>query len=164
MSDTATRPSFGARFARALGGIVLALLNATLILVIVAAIVGLMLVGRVRTLATDVADDVTQAALASAGLDPAQALSQIHDLSEEVAGLRTAIAQRGTDIDQRVEALSARLDTVQETIEALRARKIALTDAVIARAADAASDAMSRTATDVLERIQACKAPAAGSG
>lgn len=159
MTAAETTPSFGARLGRTVGKLVLALLNATLLLFIVAAIAGIILVGKVRTLATDVAADVTQAAVASTGLNPADALAELRLVSTEIEALRTTIAERRGDLDERVTALDERLDRVQTTIQSLRERKIELTDAVIDKAASAASTA----ANDVLKSLRNCRAPNAES-
>jgi uncharacterized protein YdcH (DUF465 family) len=160
MTDAGSKPSFGARLARAVGGLVLALLNATLLLFIVAAILGLVLIGKVRTLATDVAGDVTSAAISSTGLDPADTLAELRLTSSEMAELRTTIAEHRDDLDERVQALDERLAGIQAKIRVLRQQKIALTDAVIDKAANAASTAATTAANDILKTLRACRAPA----
>jgi hypothetical protein len=163
MTGAESTPTFGARLSRTAGKLVLALLNATLLLFIVAAIVGIVLIGKVRTLATDVAGDVTRSAIASTGLDPAATLAELRLVSGEIVDLRTAIEERRGDLDVRTAALDDRLKTVQATIRSLRDRKIELTDAVIDRAARAASTATTNTADAVLKRLRDCPAPDPGS-
>lgn len=142
MSEAGSTPTFGSRLGRAISNLLLAVLNATLVLFIVAAIAGIVLIGKARTFASDIAGDVTQAAISSTGLQPADALSELRMVSTEIRDLKVAIAERGTDVDQRVAQLSARLDSVQATIDGLRSRKVEMTDAVIDRAGVALGNAM----------------------
>ncbi|WP_436644099.1 hypothetical protein [Microbaculum sp. FT89] len=155
MTQTQSQPSFGARFGRTIGNLLLALINATLLLFIVAAISGIVLIGKVRTFSTDIAGDVTEAAIASTGLNPADALAELRVASTEIAELRAAIGERRSDIDARVDALGVRLDTMQNTLQSLRERKIAITDAVIDKAATAAGNA--------LKDLRDCRPADAGS-
>lgn len=155
MTQSQSQPSFGARLGRTIGNLLLALFNATLLLFIVAAISGIILIGKVRTFSTDIAGDVTQAAIASTGLNPADALAELRVASTEIAELRVAIEERRSDLDARVDALGVRLDTMQATLQSLRERKIAITDAVIDKAATAAGTA--------LKDLRDCRPADAGS-
>ncbi|MEJ8570229.1 hypothetical protein [Microbaculum marinum] len=155
MTDAAARPGFGARLGRAAGNLFLALINATLILFIVAAVVGLLLIDRTRTIAADVASDVTRSAIASTGLDPADTLAELRVVSTEMVALRTALEERRTDLDERTQALAERLDALEATLQDLRGRREALTEAAIDRASIVAGNA--------LERLRGCTPSAAGS-
>ncbi len=155
MTQAQSQPSPGGRLGRTVGNLLLALLNATLLLFIVAAVTGILLVGKVRTLSADIAGDVTEAAIASTGLNPADALAELRVASTEIAELRASIQERRGDVDARVEALGARLDTMQATLQSLRERKIALTDAFIDKAATAAGTA--------LKDLRDCRPAGAGS-
>lgn len=147
--------SFGGRLGRAAGNLVLALINATLILVIVAAVLGLLLIDRTRTIAADVASDVTQAAISSTGLDPSDTLAELRVISTEMIELRTAIEDKRGDVDQKTAALAARLDTLEATLQSLKARKDDL--------AEAAIDQASIVAGNALERLRGCTPADVGS-
>lgn len=144
MTDTAVHPSFGARLRKTSGNLVLALLNATLLLFIAAAVLALVLIDRTRTIAADVTSEVTHAAIASTGLDPADTLAELRVVSTEMIELKTAIRERRGDLDARTVALSDRLDKLEATIDGLRARKDELADAAIDKASLVAGNALSR--------------------
>jgi hypothetical protein len=140
---------------RTIGNLLLALLNATLLLFIVAVVLGLVLIDRTRTIAADVAADVTQSAIASTGLDPADTLAELRVVSTEMIDLRTAIEERRSDLGERTQALSARLDTLESMLNDLSERKEEL--------ADAAIDKASIVAGNALERMRGCTPPGAGT-
>jgi len=142
MTDTGSRPSFGARLGRTIGNLVLALVNATLLLFIAAVVLALVLIDRTRTIAAYVASDVTQAAISSTGLDPADTLAELRIVSTEMVELRTAIQERRSDLDARTAALSERLGTLEATLEGLSARKEEFADAAIEKASIVAGNAL----------------------
>lgn len=154
MTDSGQSRTFGARLGRAVANLLLALLNATLLLFIIAAVTGLLLIGKVRTLASDVAGEVTQAAVSATGLQPADALAELRMISTEMRDLRTAIEDRRTDVADRVAVLSARLDGLQSDLDTMRERKIALTDRIVDRATAAIGEAV--------KSLRSCE-PGAGS-
>ena len=101
---------FRRRLARALGGLALALLNATLLLTVLALFFGW------RLAATAERVTATAAASAAAQLDRLDPVAgEIAALREEVAGLRAEIA---VGAGEGAEALAARLDTLEARLDA----------------------------------------------
>ncbi len=130
---------FGARLGSTLRNLLLALLNATLMLFILAAICGLLLIGKVRTLTTDITDDMARAAVSATGLDPAVALGELQALRTEVVDLRQALAARREDVTPIAERLEARLDRVETLLDQIRERRIEVTDRTVEGLSEAAS-------------------------
>lgn len=108
-----------ARLRRLPGQFLLALLNATAILIIVAAVLALTAVSRVE----QAAGLVTDAILAEVDVNPQQALDELRALSAEVEGLRTAIAEfepgGGALLEPARERLEDRLDDLQAQLDGL---------------------------------------------
>lgn len=139
MAGEPTGGGFGARLGSTLRNLLLALLNATLMLFILAAICGLLLIGQVRTLTTDITDDMARAAVSATGLDPAVALGELQGLRTEVVDLRQALAARREDVTPIAERLEARLDRVETLLDQIRERRIEVTDRTVEGLSEAAS-------------------------
>lgn len=93
----------------------IALLNATLLLVIVAAVSVAWAAYSLRDFASDTARDVTVSAIEAANLDPGTIVSELRNLDSEIEALRNAIEERQTD-GAALAALNARLDTLERQI------------------------------------------------
>ncbi|MFV0358965.1 hypothetical protein [Tropicimonas sp.] len=107
---------FSTRLWRSLGNIVLAMLNATLILIALCLFLGLRLAGTVN----DIATNVTQSAL-----DAAPLREEVREMTDQIAGLRSDLAAVGTGeladgATGQLAAIDARLDTLQTRAAALR--------------------------------------------
>ena len=126
MSDT-----FSSRLRRALGQLVIALVNATLILVVVALFLGLRLAGTAERV-TETA--VTAAAAQVAELRPLR--DEVSGLRAQVAGLRDDLqslrADAGATIDDKTAAALARLEAVDARLTAVSASLGPAVDAVAA--------------------------------
>jgi hypothetical protein len=155
MSESSSGRSFGSRLGRAIANLFLALLNATLLLFIVAVVVGLVFLVKAESLTADLAANVTRAAVASTGLNPPDTLAELRVVSTEMIELRTAIEEHRDDVDAKVAALDARLDGLQTTISTLRAQKIAMTETTI--------DRISAAVGATLNNLRHCKPDDAGS-
>lgn len=139
MTGEQTVSTFPARLRATLGNLLLALLNATLLLFILAAICGLLLIGKVRSLSADVAGEMSRAAVSATGLDPAAALGELQALRTEVVDLRQALAARREDVAPVAERLEARLDRVEAVLDEIRERRFELSDRTVNRLSEAAS-------------------------
>ena len=153
------RNSVSARLWRLPGQLLLALINATAILVIVAAILALVAFARLEHIAGDVASTLTEAVLARVDLKPGQALANLQSLTGEVRALGDALKETAAEGDP---LLQARIAQLKETLDALRAgidrlgdAKLMLTDEAIAR--------VGRAVTDALAKLGNCSPAAAGS-
>ena len=85
-------PGFSARLRRLPGQLVLALINATAILVIAAAILALVAISRIDHLAGRVAETMTDAVLAKAGGLPKDALADLPGSGRSCSGSATPCA------------------------------------------------------------------------
>lgn len=141
---TGDRSEFGlgARLRAALGNLLLAVLNATLLLLVVAMICGILLVDRVRGLGTEVAAEMSRAAVAATGLDPSAALGELRALRSEVVDLRQALGARREDAAPIAERLEARLDRVETLLAEIGQRRIEVTDRTVDRLSEAAGRLM----------------------
>lgn len=150
------RNGISARLWRIPRQLLLALINATAILVIVAAILAIVAMTRISHFADHVAATMTEAVLAKVGLPPKRALANLQDLTAEVRALGNTLRQikagehpvLQSDIEQLKQALTA----VNSSVDRLANAKSILTDEAI--------EQLGRTVTDTLMRLRDCS-PAA---
>lgn len=108
----------GRKLIKALGHLAIALINATLILVIVAALSLGYLVNAVNEATQDGAARVAEAAVAATGIEPGALREEVAQLRETVAGLRTDLANR--EGPGEAAALQRIEDELQEIATLLR--------------------------------------------
>ncbi len=106
------------RFVGLLKSLGVALLNATLVLVIVAAISVGWAAYSVREMAVDTARNVTIAAIEAANLDPRTVISELRSLESEIEALRINV-QEGQNDGAALRALQARLNKLERQIDLL---------------------------------------------
>ena len=132
------------------GQLLLALVNATALLVIVAAILVIVALNYVNNATAELAETVTDTVMAEIGIKPAELLTDIQELSAEIRDLRTALAEgraeRSDHIDQQIEAMT----------QALAALKATITNAGTQLADDAIRQ-MGNSITDGLLRLRHCQ-------
>jgi hypothetical protein len=132
--------------------LLLALINATALLVIIAAILALVAMARISHFADHVAATMTEAVLAKVGLPPKRALANLQELRAEVRTLGNTLRQikagehpvLQSDIEQLKQALTA----VNSSVDRLGNAKSILTDEVI--------EQLGRAVTDALMRLRDC--------
>src|SRR3954451_3724588 len=112
-------PRASARLRRVPGQLVLALINATAILVIAAAILALVAMARIDHLAGRVAATMTDAVLAKAGGLPREVLADLPRLRAELQRFGYALRERKLGENAAVQAEAAQL---REALAAARAR------------------------------------------
>ena len=139
----------GPRLRRLPGQFLLALVNATAILVIAAAVLAIIAVSRLES----TAGRVTDAVLAEIDVRPQDALDEIRDLSAEIQELRTAIANQASDegslLEPAIERFDARLHALQGQLNGLtEARRAVIRDGLESIAASLA---------EVAERLAGCR-------
>ena len=131
------RDELRARLRRLPRQLLLALINATAILVIVAAILAIVALSKVTHLADDVASTMTDAVLSRIDVKPKQIRANLQDVAVEVRALRRSLNQARTEgparLDPEVAKLNDRLSTLQASIEQLRQAKLSLVDEAITR-------------------------------
>lgn len=140
-----TEPSAGRSLGRAAWGVLVALINATLILVALCLWLGWKMVSEARGIGNDLAQNLVL-------LQPLQ--DPIRELSSEVTGLRADLA----GLDGKAEA-SAAVAALQTRLAAIEARILATTDRADALLADPGllvDRAVDRTAMQIREGIAAC--------
>jgi uncharacterized small protein (DUF1192 family) len=140
------------------GQFALALVNATAILVIVAAVLAMVAFSRVENLSETVAATATDAVLSRVDVDPQKALADLQDLRTDIRGLTAAL--EGADpgnlalSDAQVERLNARLGALQDNIQRLYDGRKLLVDEALAR--------IGRSLAQGLEQFGNCTRPATG--
>jgi hypothetical protein len=126
--------------------LLLALINATAILVIVAAILALVTIARVEHFAGNIVSTMTDAVLSKIDLPSKGVLANIRELNEEVRALHTAlqdIRERENPVLQlEIARLKESLNTFRVSVDQLRSSRSILTDAVVARFGDTITQAL----------------------
>ena len=135
MAESDFSNALGARLRRLPRDLLLALVNATAVLVLLAALAALWLVDRLQTAVADTAASATAAVLGTAGLDAAATLSELRDLNREVAALRTRLDRNeaGTPDSSDAAALSAQLQQIEAALQQLVDARGYITDRAIDR-------------------------------
>ena len=132
--------------------LLMALINGTAILVIVAAILALVATSKVTHLAENVSATMTDAVLSQINVEPRQLLAGIQSVGGDVRALAKTLKQARAEgtfrQDPEIEQLTERLDTLQASIERLGDARSTLVDEAIARIA--------RTVAEGLEKFRAC--------
>jgi hypothetical protein len=132
--------------------LLMALINGTAILVIVAATLALVATSKVTHLAENVASTMTDAVLARIDVQPQQFLAGIHSVGEDVHALAKTLKQAKAEgtfrQDPEIERLTERLGTLQASIGRLGDARSLLVEEAIARVA--------RAVAEGLENFRAC--------
>lgn len=132
--------------------LLMALINGTAILVIVAAILALVATSKVTHLAENVSATMTDAVLSRIDVEPQQLLAGIRGVGEDVRALAKTLKEARADETLRqnpeIERLSERLGTLQASIERLGDARSQLVEEAIAR--------VTRTVAEGLENFRAC--------
>jgi flagellar motility protein MotE (MotC chaperone) len=135
------------------GQLLLALINGTAILVIVAAILALVALSKVTHLADDVASTMTDAVLSRIDVKPQQVLADLQNVTTKVQELGKAFKQVKAEapdrLDPEVAKLNERLGALQANIEQLREARSSLIDEAIAR--------IGRALSETLQNLKGCK-------
>jgi len=145
MSEPATS-DFSRRLRKLPGQLLLALINGTAILVILAAILAMIATSRVTHLAQNVAATMTDAVLSRVGDNPRQLVQSIQRVSEDVHALTVALTKAeaggGAGLGPEVARLNERLDGLDANLDQLRGTRAQLLDELVARAGTAVSEAL----------------------
>jgi len=146
------RNGITARLWKLPGQLLLALINATAILVIVAAILALVAIARVDHFAENVVATMTEAVLSKVDLPAKEVLANLRKLTAEVRALRDAVGGFKTAENParqiEIAQLKEKLTVLNISVERLRSTRSILTDEAIAQ--------LGRTATDALTKLRDC--------
>jgi hypothetical protein len=146
------RNGITARLWRLPGQLLLALINATSILVIVTAILALVAIARIDHFAGNVVATMTEAVLSKVGLPSKDVLANLQNLTAEVRALRNAVGEFRTGenpaLQFEIAQLKEKLTALNINVERLRSARSFLTDEAIGQ--------LGRTATDALMKLRDC--------
>jgi hypothetical protein len=141
-----------ARLWRLPGQLLLALINATAILVIVAAILALVAVARINHFAGNIAATMTEAVLSKVDLPPKDVLANLRNLRAEVRTLGNALGQVKSREDPvlqfEIAQLREALTVLNISVDRLGNARSILTDEAIGQ--------LGRTITDSLMNLRDC--------
>jgi hypothetical protein len=142
----------GARLKRIPLDLLLALINATALLVIAAAILAIVAMARVDSFAKRTVGTMTEAVLSKLDLPPRAALDNLRNLTEEVRSLGDSLreikASENQPAQARIERLSEALTALKASIDRLANSRTILTDDVI--------EQLGRTVADTLSKVRSC--------
>ena len=146
------RNGIAARLWKLPGQLLLALVNATAILVIVAAIVALVAIARIDHFAENIVATMTEAVLSKVDLPSKDVLANLRNLTAEVRALRNAVgefkAEESPALQREIAQLKERLTGLNTSLERLRGARSILTDEAIGQ--------LGRSVTDALMRLRNC--------
>ena len=141
-----------ARLWRLPGQLLLALINATAILVIVAAIVALLAITRINRFAENVVATMTEAVLSKVDLPQKDVLANIRDLTAEVRTLGNTLREIKTGehpaLQPELAQLKEALTVLNVSVDRLGSARSILTDEAIGK--------LGRTVTDALAKLRDC--------
>jgi hypothetical protein len=141
-----------ARLWRLPGQLLLALINATAILVIIAAIVALVAITRINRFAENVVATMTEAVLSKVDLPQKDVLANIGNLTAEVRTLGNTIreikAGEHPGLQPELAQLKEALTVLNASLDQLRSARSILTDEAIGQ--------LGRTITDSLTKLRGC--------
>ncbi|MEM9222352.1 MAG: hypothetical protein AAGB11_08120 [Pseudomonadota bacterium] len=146
--------SFGGRLGKAVGNIFLALINATLILVILAAIAVGYAVRSIDEFASTGARGIAQQALSAADIDPNRLEDNLTGIKDELASLRQVLAQRTDDgqANARLDDIDNRLREVHSKLGELTEIEITIEPATLSAVEQAVSTVL-RNAVDAARPV-----------
>ena len=133
-------------------GFLIALINATTILVIIAAILALVALERVNNFAENVAATMTEAALSKIDLPSRDVLANLRNLTEEVrtlSGTLRDIRERENPVLQsEIAKLKEALSTLSASVDRLTNARTVLTDEAIGQ--------LGRSVSDTITKMRGC--------
>lgn len=146
------RNGISARLWRLPGQLLLALINATAILVIVAAILALVAIARIDHFAENVVATMTEAVLSKVDLPPKATLANLRNLTAEVRTLGNALreikAGEHPALQSEIAQLKEALTVLNASVDRLGSARSILTDEAI--------EQLGRTVTNALMKLRGC--------
>lgn len=132
------KPSLGRRLLRLPGQFLVALVNATAILVIAACVLAIIVLDRVNGAAESVASSVTDATLARLQVSPTEFKARLAVLDDRIAQIATKLETAGADQDgelvRQVAQLNATLADLKLAADGIKAAGPEVTDAAFRQA------------------------------
>jgi len=134
------------------GRLLLALIDATAVLVIIAAILALVAIARIDNFAGNVVATMTEAALSRIDLPSRDVLANLRTLTEEVRALgndlREIRARENPALQSEIARLREALTALDANVDRLISARTFLTDEAIGR--------LGRSVTDTLTKLRGC--------
>jgi hypothetical protein len=132
--------------------LLLSLINATAILVIVAAILALVAIARIDHFAENVVATMTEAVLSKVDLPPKDVLANLGNLTAQVRTLGNALreikARESPSLQVKIEQLKEALTVLNASVDRLASARSFLTDEAIGQ--------LGRRVTDTLMKLRDC--------
>ncbi|MHA1573290.1 MAG: hypothetical protein ACTSX8_04795 [Alphaproteobacteria bacterium] len=145
--------TLSARLRRLPGQVLLALLNGTTVLVILASILALVASARINHLAHNVATTMTDAVLSRGSVKPAEFRKTLEDVSADIDALTAALKERkagaAATLNPAIERLNERMAALETDVERLGDARTALIDEAVAQ--------VSMSVGEALQLFGACK-------
>jgi hypothetical protein len=142
------KTSFSAKLWRLHRDLLLALLNATAILVIIAAILALVAIMRINNFAGNVVATMTESALSKIDLPSRDVLVNLRELTTEVRTLGNTLRELKEEnkpvLQAEVARLREALNTLSSNVDRLRSARTIFTDEAIGRLSQAVGDTLTR--------------------
>jgi len=139
-------PGLGSRLVRLPGQLLLALVNATALLVITACVLALIVLGRVEAAGERIAGAVTDAALARLDVSPAEFRTRLETLDERLESLSEQLAnpdlQDHWEVAQQLKELNSNIADIRVAAAGLSAAGPDVTAAAFDQAGDLLTDAL----------------------
>ncbi len=149
-----------ARLWRLPGQLLLALINATAILVIVATILALVAIARINHFAGNIVATMTEAVLSKVDLPSKDVLANIRELTGEVRALGNSLREIRTGenpvLQSEIVRLKDSLTALSTSVDRLRSSRSILTDEVAAR--------FGETITQTLMNLRDCRSSVGANG
>jgi septal ring factor EnvC (AmiA/AmiB activator) len=139
--------SISARFWRLPGQLLLALINATAILLTAAAILTLLALSRIDRFAENVTGTMTAAVLSKIDLPSKDVLANIRELTAELRAVRATLREARTDrptLQPELARLNERLAALNAGVDRLTSARSMLSDEAIRQLGASAADAVTR--------------------
>ncbi|TYC67802.1 hypothetical protein FMN63_17310 [Stappia sp. BW2] len=139
-------PGLGRRLVRLPGQLLLALVNATALLIIAACVLSLVVLNRVDSAGERIAGNVTEAALARLQVSPADFKARIEALDGKVSALRAELADPDLkdhwEVAQQLKDLNRNLADIKLAAAGLSAAGPQITETAFEQAGDMLTDAL----------------------
>lgn len=146
------RNKIAARLWQLPGRLLLALIDATAILVIVAAILALVAMARIDNFAGNVVATMTEATLSKIDLPSRDVLANLRTLTEDVRALRNGLQEMRTRenpvLQSEIARLREALTALDANVDRLTSARTFLTDEAIGR--------LGRSVADTLTKLRGC--------
>jgi hypothetical protein len=155
-SSASSWTSLSTRLRKLPGELARALINATAILVIVAAVLALVAMSRINNFGATLAATMTEGALSKIDLPSRDVLKNLNSLTAEIRSLRNSFqeARKGGDsiLESKIARLEQAADTLSANIDRLTKARTILTDEAIGH--------LGRSVSDTLTKMRGCPAEA----